>query len=148
MTPTSDLEALIERLRPLAEKATPGPWFHYRNKLRPNFGGIINEVQQKKRPPIIQWAGFDNSERTEKKHAANAAYIAAANPQVVMQLLDALSAALRLMAPFADYAPGPNQSYFRDEQAFTQGSPMAKRQLTYGDLRAIAHWRATGKERI
>lgn len=85
--------ALVERLLKLAEKATPGPWRHYRQKLRPNFGGIVNEVQcRQPRKPIVQWSGFDNSDRSEAKHASNARYIAACSPDNIRRLATALVA--------------------------------------------------------
>lgn len=109
-TPNLDIDAL-ERL---ARAATPGPWEHYRNKLRPNFGGMINEVQPstaRSREAIVQWSGFDNGHRSEKKHAANAAFIAAANPQTMLALCAALRAerakvaeARRILEPFAHAA--------------------------------------------
>lgn len=80
---TLDLAAL-ERL---AQAATPGPWRHYCNKLRPQFGGIINEVQQIKGPPVVHWVGFDSSDMTQKQREFNAAYIAAAHPQAVLALI-------------------------------------------------------------
>ncbi len=84
----------VKALREAAEKATPGPWKHYRNKLRPNFGGVINEVQSAERKvPVIQWSGFDNSNKAEAKHAANARFIALANPTTILSLLDALASA-------------------------------------------------------
>ena len=61
--------------RERTEKATAAPWRHYRNKLRPNFGGTINEVQCAERTPVVTWRGFDDSTRPEKKHAANADFI-------------------------------------------------------------------------
>lgn len=69
--------AASERFKELDAKATKGPWRHYRNKLRPTFGGIINEVQCGERCPIVRWGGFDDSDRAEKKHSHNAAFIAA-----------------------------------------------------------------------
>lgn len=78
----------MEEWRALAEKATKGPWSHYRGKLRPQFGGIVNEVQcGREDVPIIPWRGFDECERSEKQHRANAAFIAASR-EAVPALLD------------------------------------------------------------
>ncbi len=74
LTP-SDLDAL-ERLE---RAATKGPWTHYRDKLRPKFPTRINEVQcTTEKTSIVKWPGFDDSDRPEKQHAANAALIAVA----------------------------------------------------------------------
>lgn len=53
------------------------PWRHYHSKeLRPGFGGAVNEIHADCTDvPIVKWAGFDESERKPKEHAANAAYI-------------------------------------------------------------------------
>lgn len=37
---------------------------------------------------VVNWPGFDSSDQTRKKDRANAAYIAAASPSVVIALLD------------------------------------------------------------
>lgn len=87
MTQADTLSSRLDALEKLAKAATPGPWWHYRNKLRPNFGGIINEVQCRGKCPIVKWSGFDDSDRSEKKHSANAAYIAAANPSAILALI-------------------------------------------------------------
>lgn len=77
-------------LRKLAEAATPGPWKHYYARaLRGGFdGNPVNEVQSDEHCPIVNWGGFDDSDRTNKGHKANAAFIAAANPTAVLALLD------------------------------------------------------------
>jgi hypothetical protein len=65
-------------------------WVHYRAKLRPNFGGIINEVQSKRKPrggqrtrPIVAWGGFDSNDRTEAENAVIAAHIARCDPATI-----------------------------------------------------------------
>lgn len=77
--PQARVEAgLVERLRELLAKATPGPWYHYDEVFRPQFGKRrITEIQQAKtRNEIVSWSGFDGLPRaTEKKRNANAALI-------------------------------------------------------------------------
>ena len=68
---------IADRLAALREAATPGPWHHYRDKLRPQFSGRVNEVQANQKPAVVRWSGFDDSARPEKQHAANARYIVA-----------------------------------------------------------------------
>jgi hypothetical protein len=82
----------LTRLRRLAEAATPGPWQHYRDKLRPQFSTRVNEVQADRERAVVAWSGFDDSARPEKQHAANAAYIAAVSPDVTLALLDTIAA--------------------------------------------------------
>ncbi|MGU9981534.1 ead/Ea22-like family protein [Phreatobacter sp. HK31-P] len=83
-----------DTLRKLAQAATRGPWTHYRNKLRPWMkGGKINEVQCGERTPVVAWSGFDDSNRPEAQHARNAKFIAAANPETIIALLDRIEAA-------------------------------------------------------
>lgn len=70
--------------------ADGGGWVHYRAKLRPNFGGIINEVQTRRKPndgrrhkPIVAWGGFDSNDRTEAQNALIAAHIARCDPATI-----------------------------------------------------------------
>jgi hypothetical protein len=79
---------MTDDLRQLAEAATPGPWMHYRDRLRPQFSTRINEVQAGGERAVIAWSGFDDSSRPEKQHAANAAYITACSPDRILALLD------------------------------------------------------------
>ena len=61
-----------------AEKATRGPWKHYHDKLRPQFSGVIDEVQRPSGESVVQWRGFDASASAPKQQAKDAAFIAAA----------------------------------------------------------------------
>jgi hypothetical protein len=70
-------------------KHTSGPWKVYHALLRPQFPGHkIIEVQDRDGQAVVQWAGFDNCDRREKTHLANAHLMAAAP-----DLLAALTAA-------------------------------------------------------
>ena len=78
---TSDLT--LSCLRELANAATPGEWIakvvHHGAEVRArDVDGNVNE---------IAWLG-DHSWRPEGAAKADAAYIAAANPLVVLKLLD------------------------------------------------------------
>lgn len=77
-------ETDLARLRALAEKATPGPW----ELLGAN--GIVS-IEKAGAPPIVAWLGFDDSHRPKAAHKANAAYLAALSPEVVLALLDAVA---------------------------------------------------------
>ena|ERR1700731_784455 len=60
-------------------KHTPGPWKVYHAALRPPpFNSMIIEIQDADARAVVQWAGFDNSDRLKKTHLANAKLIAAA----------------------------------------------------------------------
>lgn len=87
----TDHSELIADWREAMEGVSAGPWRHYRNKLRPQFGGIINEVQCRSKTPVVAWPGFEDGKRKEPKHALNAAWIARCSPAGIATLLDALS---------------------------------------------------------
>lgn len=57
---------------------TPGPWRHYRAPLRPALSPVIVNEVQAPRSVVVKWAGFDESSVSQRRHAANAAFIAAA----------------------------------------------------------------------
>ena len=76
-----------KRLRDLALAATPGPWGSF---YKQKYGEWHVSV------PIggssMRWALFDDGCRTERPQQ-DAEFIAAANPQTILALLDALDAA-------------------------------------------------------
>lgn len=80
----------IEELKKLALEATPGPWEHYHNKLRSQFKAVINEIKKADGRPVVKWSGFDgvDCQRAAKKDAA---YIAAANPAAVLELISEIA---------------------------------------------------------
>src|SRR5260221_9846066 len=72
-------------------KHTPGPWKVYHAALRPQFSSNkIIEIQSDHAKAIVQWMGFDDSDRSKKTHLANAQLMAAA-PDML--------AALKAVAP-------------------------------------------------
>jgi hypothetical protein len=79
-------DADLKRLRELAEAATPGPWMAINHQK--HLGD--HNVEQ-------AWWSVDSKggriADIERHKAANAAFIAAANPQTVIALLDDLAAA-------------------------------------------------------
>jgi hypothetical protein len=80
-------QADLERLRRLALAATPGPWEHYHSPTRRGLTPT-NEIRATKRKrPVIHWTGFDDSDVSGEQHAANAAFIAACDPQTILALL-------------------------------------------------------------
>ncbi|KRE08143.1 hypothetical protein ASE61_00565 [Bosea sp. Root670] len=93
-----DIAGLVSGWRKAMEGVSAGPWRHYRNKLRPQFGGIINEVQCRSKTPVVAWPGFEDSKRKEPKHAINAAWIARCSPSGISALLDALLAQVAELA--------------------------------------------------
>lgn len=77
---------------------TPGPWKVYHRLLRPQFpGSKIIEVQDDNGNAVVQWAGFDNSDRLKKTHLANARLIAAAP-----RMLKMMKACRSVLANFAE----------------------------------------------
>jgi hypothetical protein len=73
MTPST-----LSHLRALAEKATPGPWTSCGFAIQREDGRALAEVWLRNHPATQERADCD--------------YIAAANPQVILALLDALEA--------------------------------------------------------
>lgn len=88
----------IDRLRRLAESATPGPWKATHEKLRPQYSlKIMEVVGAPGEPAVLPWKAFDSADRTKAERLANSRYIAAANPAAVLELLnriDCMAAAL------------------------------------------------------
>lgn len=77
---------------------TSGPWTVYHAPLRPQFpGNKIIEIQDDHGHAVVQWAGFDNSERLKKTHLANARLMAAAPTMLKM-----MKAARPILANFCE----------------------------------------------
>lgn len=77
---------MSKELKALAEKATPGPWVSF---IRPSVQAVFGPdgVQPDSQGTVVNWPGFDSSDQTKMQRKANARYIAAANPAVILQLL-------------------------------------------------------------
>jgi hypothetical protein len=103
----------IERLRALLAEATPGPW-----RARKWPSPRMVEVLAVTKPPIVPWAGFDDSDRTKTEHDANASLIAAA-VNVLPALLDVAEAAQAWRA-HCDTPMGPDNSEQMLEWAATE----------------------------
>lgn len=82
---TSPTDAQIAELRRLAEAATPGPWH---DGAAGNFRVYGPDGRDVHSGPIAEVA----HRRDPTTRRSNAAYIAAANPQAVLALLDDLQA--------------------------------------------------------
>lgn len=77
---------------------TPGPWRVYHALLRPQFpGNKIIEIQDDHGRAIVQWVGFDNSDRLKQTHLANAHLMAAAPTMLKM-----MKAVRPILANFAE----------------------------------------------
>lgn len=62
-----------EELKRLLSEATPGQW-----TVAPADSMLEIRQPEPLLPPIVKWMGFDESDRPNKKHRANAALIVAA----------------------------------------------------------------------
>ena len=82
-------EKVIKEMPMGKSRHTPGPWFHYTGKLRPQFPTIIHEIQADDGTSIVKWGGFDGVDYSERKIGANALLMAAAP-----ELLEALKGAI------------------------------------------------------
>ena len=79
------------QLRALAEKATPGAWTH--RQLDPDDSGFVQAPRSDPQHPYdIEILGDDENLYPTK--AADGAFIAAANPQAIIELLDMLARAV------------------------------------------------------
>ena len=93
-----------DKLRELAQAATEGPWVNkWRHYVipqihadRPVGGSTNNDQDRDNYAQLISTSTDDNHGRGKAK--ANAAYIAAANPTAILELLDALKAAKKSLA--------------------------------------------------
>lgn len=93
---TADLAALVERLEALAKKATPGPW-------RQHLVDDTTVIAPDRSEICTTWpeGGIDDNvdfNTDTERHEANAAYLAACDPQSILRLCDAGPAALERFA--------------------------------------------------
>lgn len=73
----------ITELKALAEKATPGPWLHEKENV--HTGGVCS-VNQGGEPWFEVWSP-NWMDAPAKNNEADAAYIAAANPAEILELI-------------------------------------------------------------
>jgi len=92
----------LDKLEALARAATPGPWRHYKARLRPGAATVVNEVQPRSGEAIVRWSGFDGMNKSKSAVTADARFIAAANPAAVLALI-----ALARRAQPESEAPAP-----------------------------------------
>ncbi|HIF2402045.1 TPA: ead/Ea22-like family protein [Salmonella enterica] len=83
----SNIDIDKQALREVAERATKGPWTLFSDIDTKTFS--IHTPRDKRCENVIKWGGFDCQPNAE----ANAEFIAAFNPKVVLALLDELEAA-------------------------------------------------------
>ncbi len=82
-----------KKLKELARRATGGIWKAFINEKTNTFA--IHTPDDARCGNIVDWMGFDGVNCSKKQKAHNARFIAASNPAVVIQLIDALEAAER-----------------------------------------------------
>lgn len=103
----------LSQLRELLEKATKGPWYHYDEVFRPQFGKRrVTEIQRKSDGlTLINWTGFDGLRPAARRRAnANAALIVAAVsslPSLLDQLSQAREALQKLSVRSPDHWSSP-----------------------------------------
>lgn len=75
----AEIETWLDIMRPLVKAATGGPWYHYDEVFRPQFGQRrVTEIQVRRTgKAIVKWTGFDGVP-TERKRNANAALMVGA----------------------------------------------------------------------
>ncbi|MCP2232845.1 ead/Ea22-like family protein [Erwinia aphidicola] len=82
-----------QKLKELARRATGGIWKAFINEKTNKFA--IHTPDDARCGNIVDWMGFDGVNCSKKQKAHNARFIAASNPAVVIQLIEALQAAER-----------------------------------------------------
>ncbi|WP_336797596.1 ead/Ea22-like family protein [Erwinia aphidicola] len=82
-----------KKLKELARRATGGIWKAFINEKTNTFA--IHTPDDARCGNIVDWMGYDGVNCSKKQKAHNARFIAASNPAVVIQLIDALEAAER-----------------------------------------------------
>ena len=82
----------INELRRLAQAATPGPWWVNQDSLNHGFECGVLEINAKDWHALAGAWGVTGAKPSEEG-AANAAFIAAANPAAINELLDRIEAA-------------------------------------------------------
>ncbi len=84
-----------EQLKQAALTATPGPWL-YETSKRPGSAGNYQLILSEDENSVAECYGTDHED------AANGRYIAAANPAVILALLECVDALRALMDDDAD----------------------------------------------
>lgn len=95
----------LTRLREIAEAATAGPW--YAHDFGRGHGGwqihFYTDPERKIGRILARALNFPQTGADTTQAAANAAFIAAANPQAVLELLDRVEGLERALEPFARF---------------------------------------------
>lgn len=80
----------IEELKRLAEAATPGPWEYDHGCIAENWKAIISEYFVRLEDDDVSIAAGIIDPKTCRPSKSNAAYIAAANPSAMLELIQKL----------------------------------------------------------
>lgn len=75
----------IEELKLLAQAATPGPWEAAGQAVHADDDSVYGIADCSEARPGYNWSGTNYA--TEARRQANAAWIAAANPAAVLELI-------------------------------------------------------------
>ena len=140
-----DVRALAARLLALAEQATPGPWVNYGDVLREEWRASKTEEIRcgdgsgSDDSIVVCWPGFDGQPNAR----ANAAYIAAAHPAAIIELLDALTTATARLAEMEGCAGGCACEVFtsRHEAALAAFETRKREKAAEADLAAMTQGR-------
>ncbi len=91
-----------EQLKQAAMAATPGPWL-YETSKRPGSAGNYQLILSEDENSVAECYGTDHED------AANGRYIAAANPAVILALLECVDALQRIADPRNTHFAGDAQ---------------------------------------
>jgi hypothetical protein len=80
-----------DKLEALVLAATPGPWKAFNHIRTGTFA--VHTPDDEHKGNVVGWGGFDGNRVSKKQSSADARFIAAANPDAVLELLAELKKA-------------------------------------------------------
>lgn len=81
------LNEKLQGIKKLAEKATGGAWQYCHTSQRQRFTVNWHYVHAEG-VAIVDWPGFDGLNMKDHQIATNAKYIAAAHPEIILELIE------------------------------------------------------------
>ncbi|MBA0218685.1 hypothetical protein H0248_15190 [Pectobacterium brasiliense] len=92
------ISEVIKKIKSAAGKATPGQWSAFCKTHRKGGTFALHTPDDERCGNIINWQGFDGNEQPKYRNAANVKYMALANPENVVRLIEYIAALEKLLA--------------------------------------------------
>ncbi|GKV75575.1 hypothetical protein PEC106568_07490 [Pectobacterium carotovorum subsp. carotovorum] len=86
------ISEVIEKIKSAAGKATPGQWKAFCKTHRKGGTFALHTPDDERCGNIVNWQGFDGNDQPKYRNAANVKYMALANPENVVRLIDHIEA--------------------------------------------------------